>query len=163
MKAKINWTNTDTILEILAWAILLITWIITCVNYPKLPEIIPTHYNSVGHADDFGTKKSIFILPLIASILVVVLSILNKFPHRFNYPVKITQENSLRQYTLATKLLRYIKLNIAIIFGFISFQTIQIANKKANGLGVWFLIFTIALLFIPILHFMISSWKTKNK
>jgi hypothetical protein len=89
------------------------------------------------------------------------MTILNKFPHIFNYPTNITQDNALRQYSNATRLLRYLKLIIVFIFGLIVFKVIQNANGEADGLGVWFLPLVLGLTFIPLTYFGIKSFKAK--
>jgi len=101
-------------------------------------------------------------LPLIATVLFVGLTFLNKFPHIFNYPTNITPHNALRQYTNATRMIRYLKLVIVVIFGLIAFKTIQNGNGEANGLGIWVLPLTLGLIFIPLIYFVIKSFKTKQ-
>jgi len=135
---------------------------LTITNYIELPDIIPTHYNGAGEADGFGGKGNILTLPLVATILFIGLTVLNKFPHVFNYPTDITKQNALRQYTNATRLIRYLKLIVVIIFGLIAFKTIQNCSGQAHGLGVWFLPLTLGLIFIPLSYFIVKSFKTKQ-
>jgi hypothetical protein len=98
----------------------------------------------------------IFTLPLVATVLFVGLTILNRFPHIFNYSGDITKDNALRQYTNATRLIRYLKVIIVVIFGLISYQTINHANGQTEGLGLWFLPLTLGLIFIPTIYFLIK-------
>lgn len=161
-RIKIEATSTDKILEIIGLVLLIAFWCLTIINYAKLPEIIPTHYNGMGEADGFGGKGNILILPIIATILFIGLTKLNKYPHIFNYPTKITQENALEQYTNATRMMRILKLVIVVIFGLIAFQTIRFANGQADGLGKWFLPMTMGLIFVPLIYFVIKSFKTNK-
>lgn len=133
-KLKAELTTLDKTLEILGWTSILAVWFLTITNYTNLPDTIPIHYNGAGQADRFGGKATILILPLIATVLFVGLTILNRFPHIFNYPTNITQDNALSHYTNATRMIRYLKLIIVVIFGLIAFRTIQNANGKADGL-----------------------------
>lgn len=152
----------DKIIEIAGWILIVTVWVLIIKNYSSLPATIPTHYNAAGQADGFGGKATILTLPIIATILFVGLTILNKFPHVFNYPIDITQDNAFRQYTNATRLTRYLKLIITFIFGMIVLKTIQMANGETNGLGVWFVPLTMALTFIPVIYFVIISFKIKK-
>ena len=161
-KIKIEHTATDMIFEIIGWLSIFAIWGLTITNYSKLPSIIPTHFNGAGQADGFGGKGNIQILPLVATILYVGLTILNKFPNIFNFPINITKDNALKQYTNATRLIRYLKLIIVIIFGIIAFKTIQNANGKTDGLGIWFLPLTLGLVFIPLTYYIIKSFRTKQ-
>jgi uncharacterized membrane protein len=158
-KLKLELTQADKTVEIIGWLLISAVWGLTVTNYQSLPDIIPTHYNGAGVADGFGDKWMILTLPLIATVLFVGMTILNKFPHIFNYPTNITQDNALRQYTNATRMIRYLKLIIVVIFGLIAFKTIQNANGQADGLGIWFLPMTLGLIFIPLLYFVVKSYK----
>jgi uncharacterized membrane protein len=161
-KIKLELTTIDKAFEIVGWFIIAIVWGLIITNYANLPDTIPTHYNGLGQVDGFGGKATILTLPLIATILFIGLTVLNKFPHVFNYPTKITQGNAFRQYTNATRLMRYLKLIVVFIFGIIAFKTIQNANGEADGLGVWFLPLTLGLIFIPLIYFIVKSLKTKQ-
>ncbi len=162
-KIKLIPTTADKLMELLGWLILLALWTLTICHYSTLPETIPTHYNAAGEADDFGGKTSIIRLPIIATLLFIGITVLNRYPHIFNYPTAITQDNALRLYTLATRMLRYLKLVLVLVFGGIEFMTIQHATGKAAGLGGWFLPLTAGLIFIPLIYFVIKSVQGKNQ
>lgn len=160
-KLKIQPSPMDQVLELLGWGVLLALWVWTGTSYSSLPDTIPTHFNAAGVADGFGRKVSIVGLPVIATLLYVGLTVLNRFPHIFNFPTSITQDNALRQYTNATRMIRYLKLILVLVFAWISFQTIQQANGTDEGLGLWFLPLTLVLVFMPLLYFVIKSFQTK--
>lgn len=162
-KIKLELTTSDRAVEILGWMAILAIWILTITNYTTLPDTIPIHYNGAGQADGFGGKGNILTLPLIATALFIGLTILNRFPHVFNYPTPITEDNSLRQYTLATRMIRYLKLIVVVIFGLIVLQTIRNVNGQISGLGVWFLPLILGLIFIPLAYFVIKSIKTAKQ
>jgi uncharacterized membrane protein len=161
-KIKLELTQSDKTFELIGWLLICAVWALTITNYKGLPDTIPTHYNAAGIADGFGKKWMILTLPLVATVLFTGLTILNKFPHIFNYPNEISPENALRQYTNATRLIRFLKLIIVVIFGLISFQTIRQANGQTEGLGMWFLPLTIGLIFMPIIYFIIQFSKAKK-
>jgi uncharacterized membrane protein len=152
-KIELELTLFDKALEILGWISVLVIWILVITNYITLPDTIPIHYNSLGVADRFGGKENILTLPIVATILFIGLTMLNQFPHLFNYPTPITEDNALRQYSYATRLLRYLKFIVLVIFGAIIWQTISNVHK----IGIWFLPTTIALILIPLIYFLIKS------
>jgi uncharacterized membrane protein len=158
-KLKIQLTPTDQIFELLGWGVLLALWVWIGTSYSSLPDTIPTHFNAAGEADGFGTKASIIGLPLIATLLYIGLTLLNRFPHIFNFPTPITPDNALSQYTNATRMIRYLKLILVLVFAGISFQTIQQAKGTGEGLGVWFLPLTLVLVFLPLVYFVVNSLK----
>jgi uncharacterized membrane protein len=158
-KIKLVLTFTEKAMELLGWIFILAIWAFTITHYTKLPETIPIHYNFAGQADGFGKKVTILILPFIATILFIGMTILNKFPHIFNYPTKITADNALKQYKNATQIIRYLKLIIIIIFGLIEWHTIRNANGQTMSLGIWFLPMILALIFIPLTYMVVKSIK----
>ena len=160
-KLKIEFTTTDTIFELIGWIFLIGIWWYALINYSKLPKIIPIHYDLSGEVNQFGSKTNIITLPFVATFLFIGLTILNKFPHLFNYTTIITEENASKQYKNATKLIRYLKLIIVIIFGSITFKTIQNANEKVNGLDASFLIYTFMSILIPLTYYIVKSYRSK--
>jgi uncharacterized membrane protein len=162
-KIKLELSTIDKTLEILGWTSILAIWVLTITNYSSLPDTIPIHWNGAGKADGFGGKAYILPLPIISTILFVGMTILNKYPHVFNYPTNITEENALSQYTNATRLIRYLKFIVVVIFGLIILQTISYVNQQTSGLGVWFLPLTMGLFFITVIFFAIRSYKMGKK
>lgn len=157
---KLDLTITDQIFEILGWISLVAVWVFTITNYNNLPDVIPIHFNGAGQADGFGGKATILTLPIVSTILFIGMTVLNKFPHLFNHPTNITKENKLRLYTNATRLIRYLKLILVIIFGFIVFKTIQNVNGEADGLGNWLKPITLGMIFIPVMYFVFRAYKS---
>ena len=160
-RIKLQLNQTDKILEIVGWISVVGIWALPLINYSILPEIIPIHFNGAGKANGFGNKTHIFILPIISTLLFIGLTILNKNPHVFNYPSQITKENAVHQYTNATRMMRVLKLVIVLLFGLIIFKTIENVNGNADGLGTWFLPFTIGLFISLTIYFLIISMKDK--
>jgi uncharacterized membrane protein len=151
----------DQVFELLGWGVLLALWVWTGTSYSNLPDTIPTHFNAAGEADGFGRKASIVSLPVVASLLYIGLTLLNRVPHSFNFPTPVTQDNAQPQYTNATRMIRFLKLILVLVFAGISYQTIQQANGTGEGLGLWFLPLTLVLIFVPLIYFMIKSFQTK--
>ena len=160
-KLKIQLSPTDKVFELLGWGALLALWAWTGTSFSNLPDTIPTHFNAAGEADGFGSKASIIGLPVIATLLYIGLTLLNRVPHIFNFPTPVTEDNALKQYTNATRMIRYLKLILVFVFAGISYQTIQQANGTGEGLGLWFLPLTLVLIFVPLIYFVSKSFQTK--
>jgi uncharacterized membrane protein len=156
-KIKIGLNNFDWFAEIAAIVSLIILIVLPLVNFSTLPDRIPVHFNSYGHADGYGSKITLLILPATGVFIYLMMTVLASYPHIFNYAVKITAENAEVQYRLATRLMRYLKTVIIIMFAFISSQTIRLTEGKAGGLGKLFLpVILIATFGIVIIYFVQS-------
>ncbi len=161
-KVNVSLSPLDKILESVGKLLIIIIWGLTLFVYFKLPTIIPTHFNAAGQPDGHGNKLTILILPIIATLLYFGLSKLNQFPQSFNYITTITEENAEKQFTIATRMLRILKISLLIIFSHIILFTYLTTIGITNGLGVGFLPFTLGIVLIPII-FYIGQSLTKNK
>jgi len=107
--------------------------------FDQLPETIPRHFGADGEPDAFSGKGIIWTLPVIGFVMYAGLFWLNKNPHIFNYPQKITQENAKRLYTIGTRMIRTLNALITWVFAYITYATVQVAFGNQSGLGTWFL------------------------
>lgn len=160
-KIKVKPTKFTLYIEITNYLLIFSFWILNILAFKKLPNEIPTHYNSLGEVDAYGSKETIFILPFIATVLFVILNIYAKKPHLSNYSVSITLENAEKQYKNVIKLLHVLNMFVLFIFIFIDYKTIQIGLNETDSLGSWFLpiIFISTLLIIG--YFSFKSKKIK--
>ena len=159
---EIKLASIDKFFEIIGWLAVVLIWGITLVNYSQLPDKIPTHFNFSGDADGFGHKATILLLPLIATILYIRLNTLIKSPHTFNYPFTITENNAEKVYFYSTRMLRYLKFILMVVFNIIVFRTIEQAEGNSQGLGIWFLPLVLCLIIIPVLYFLFKMISAKK-
>jgi uncharacterized membrane protein len=156
---KIDWTPIDWILEFLA-ILGFLTFFGTAIYYfPKLPETIPTHFNGLGQPDGYSSKSSFWILPCISAFVYILLTLVNRFSHKFNYLVTITPQNAQSQYIMGTRMIRFIKMIIVWLFLYINFAIIQGADPQSKGLGLWFMPVFLVVMFIPIIIYFVLSYK----
>ena len=138
-KIKVPLQQLDIVLELVTISLLLLTCIYTIVQYGNLADTIPTHFNAAGEADDFGHKSSIFIIPGIGIALYLLLFILNKYPHKHNYMVNITEENALKNYRFSTRILRFVNLFCVALMAYITFIIVRSSEGEEFAIGKWFL------------------------
>lgn len=160
-KPQITPTPADKIIEITGWISLILLWIITLTAYGSLPETIPTHFNATGQADDHGSKMMILFIPAIGTLLFAGLTILNFYPHVFNYPTTITAENAQAQYANATRMIRTLKMVIALVFIILVVVIYRAASADSGSIGYWFLPLMLGMIFIPLAYFVLKSIKAK--
>ncbi len=145
-------SKTDKALEIAGIVLLITMCCFALYAYLQFPETIPVHFNAMGKADDYGHKATFFLLPAISALIYGGLTALNKHPHVFNYWVTITDENALYQYTIATRMIRYIKIIILFIFSVIMILIYLATTGKESGLSRWFIPASIGLVLLPLLY-----------
>jgi len=160
-KIKLQLSAFDKMMEVAGLLMLLGLWVFALFAYFNLPDIIPTHFNVSGKVDKYGSKTTVIILAIFCTILFIGLSILNKFPNIFNYAIKITSVNAAAQYTLATRMLRILKLSLTIVFTIVLYFIYSTSLGKMKGIAVWFLPFVFCILLIPTIYFIVKSFKAK--
>jgi uncharacterized membrane protein len=150
-------SRIDVVLEILAGAGVFALIAIAAVYYPRLPDSIPTHYNFSGEPDAWGAKTGLLVTPLIGAVLYAALTVLSRFPHKFNYPWAITESNARRQYILSRRMLSAVKLVLVFSFSYITWSTIRTALGNQMGLSPFFTILQIPILAVIIGHYVMKA------
>jgi uncharacterized membrane protein len=161
-KIQLTPTKLDNWLEVLGKIVLLLMWILVIYVFTRLPNTIPIHFDGYGKANNYGSKLILLILPILATIIFFGLTWLNKYPHIFNYATKITEANAQAQYRIATRMLRFLKLSILIVFSLIILFVYLTTIGVTKGLGVWFLPFTMSLLLVPTIVSISAAVNKKN-
>jgi uncharacterized membrane protein len=154
-------TPLDKALDRAGIILLLVLWGLTLFVYFKSPAIVPIHFNEAGQPDGYGSKIINLLLPVIATILFGGLTVVGKYPHRFNYLVAITEENAEKQYRAATRLMRYVKLGVVALFILIVLITYLTTIGIATGLGKWFLPFFMLLSLSIVISTIVYSTKKR--
>lgn len=131
----------DWLLEGVAASGLVVLLVVPAVYYAELPDIIPQHFNGRGEADGFGPKATLWLLPILGTGIYAMMTILNRYPHVFNYSVQITPENAEQQYRLATQLIRVLKVFAMSLLAYLVWGTVQMALEKTEALNSWWLWF----------------------
>jgi uncharacterized membrane protein len=156
-KIRIRRRTFDWVIELMAFIFLAFQIILPFIYYNHLPESIPVHFNGAGQPDGFGSRSTLWILPGTSLFLYLLMTILEAFPYIYNFPVEITPENAVTQYTLATRLIRILKTLLLIIFSFLSYKTIKTATGETPGLGKVFLPVFLLLTFGLIIIYIVRS------
>lgn len=111
----------DYALEIVAWIGLILSFN-PLLFYKSLDKntLIPIHYNLYGEIDGWGSLSFLWIIPIIAAVFYIGFSISERYYKKFNYPIKITSNNSQYVYRIAVQLMRTLKALFLIIFAYIN-------------------------------------------
>lgn len=129
------------------------------MNYSTLPDQVPIHFNFKGEADNYSGKGSIIALPIISFLSSALLIYLTKFPHNYNYPIKITKENALREYTYSKQMILQLAVVIAGVFLFVTNMILSKANGFPNPLGQWSTAIIVLATLAPIFIYMLRRSK----
>ncbi len=168
MKAKrpvleISRTNIEIWLDIISLGGIIFILLFLRTNYPLLPAEIPTHFNSLGVPDAWGSKTSLLILTGVMLVLYAGLKIAERFPQVYNYLQPITSENARYQYLNGRMLMASTKTVTVYIFIYLIYGSIEIATGNIDSLSWWFLPVVIVAMVGTVGYFMVKLSSKTDK
>ncbi|WMJ86018.1 DUF1648 domain-containing protein [Anaerocolumna sp. MB42-C2] len=135
-------TKYDVIMNCLSYILLIGIVLYLFLNWSHIPDKIPGHYNALGMVDRWGNKNELWICPIIGVILVIGITLIEKFPQAWNVGIQVTEQNKERVYRLLKNMIVTEKGVIAAVFVFIT-----VKSALAEPLPIWFLPVFLILLF----------------
>lgn len=136
-KIKVDPTSTDRVVDLAALGGIIYGIAIVLLNWNQIPNRVPRHFDFWGRPDAWGAKTNIMYTLGFMVSLYVILTVLNHFPHLFNYLVIITEENAPRQYAIATSAIRWFKLELVWFFAYLLWTSINISYGRSTRLDPW--------------------------
>lgn len=133
------------------------------INYDKIPEMMPTHFNFQGIADGFTVKTKTSFFAQIGMQIVVMLLVYFSSVYSLKARVKIDKSNSKSDIAHTIKYLSHLAsesffllLAMALLFSSISFGLV---NQKINQMLV---ILSTVILLASIAPLLYTSYKLKK-
>jgi uncharacterized membrane protein len=139
---RIKNTKYDIFINGMSIILLCGMFLFLILNWNSFPGKLPAHYNFAGEIDRWGNKSELWICPILAVILFVVLTALEFFPQLWNTGVQITDKNQERVYRILKNMLVTLKGVTVGVFSFIT-----VSSALARPMPVWFLPVFLLLLF----------------
>lgn len=163
-KIKLELSPAARLTDMISNVMMLTLIAFTAYAYYTLPDIIPSHFDATGRIDAYSGKGFIWLVPGIGSFTFLLFAFLSRYPHTFNYTVKITEENAEFQYTMAVQLMRRLKLTMVLMFWMITLMIfLAVKNVMPRGPGVALTIVTVVLPIIPIIMYFVQMSRHKKQ
>ena len=127
-----------TLLQLAAYAALIAMWCVTAyfVAGPHpLPGRIPTHFDLAGKPNAWGTPGMLWLLPIVATVIIGLMTLVARHPGAFNYPVRVSPLTRPRLERITLGMIGWLQLEIAGMFLWIQYATIESAHAARNGLS----------------------------
>lgn len=144
-------TRYDQVLEYGAIALLTGLWALTFWLYQNSPDIIPTHYGPSGQPDDWGSKNTLWLVAILATLLFAGQFWLSGHPHLYNYLKPITEHNAAREYVRGARLVRMLGLFTTLVFCLL--QCLTLTHLWKIDLNFSVLLLIVALPLIPLIWY----------
>ena len=154
-------TPYETLLVALTVLGVIAVLIIAAWGWLILPATIPTHYGISGTPNAYGGKGGLLILPILSICLATLLTFVSRFPHSFNYPWAITEENAPRQYYLARLLMRWLALEIVLMMCGLQWLIIQAAQSHSASSILLVIPVLVVALTVTIVLYLVSASRAR--
>ena len=135
----------------------IITIILPIVFWNRIPEVIPSHYNAAGIADQYSDKGILIFLLFMVALLMGIMSIAVYYVKQ-EMTSKYVKEANASQMSAAYIMLVFMNFTIQCIFAYITY-----CSATNNKLGSFFLLFALILVFIPIVVLVIYGYQNGKK
>lgn len=137
-------STADKLLNIITLLIVLSLWVLVVYRFSSQPYI-----------------STIFKLPAIGTSIFIVLSILNRFPHLFNYPLPITEKNAAKNYALATTTIRMLIVILVLIILLLYYN--DTVAEPMSQINKWMQVLIMLVSpFIPVAYYLIRFSKVNK-
>jgi len=113
-------------LAVLYW----ITW--AAVSGPdKLPDRIPTHFNSAGIPNAWGPPNTLWLVPVVAAGVYLLITAIAAVPvTRVNLPVRVTPVNLAFIQEQTRNMIGWIKVELIGLFLYVQWTIIHAARDS---------------------------------
>lgn len=99
--------------------------------YPELPEKVPTHLNSIGEVDRWGSKDSVWIAIGVNVLLSALIWFTARFPKFWNVPSDFREGNQTIFIEKSRTFLGLLSILISIAFSTMVFYILRYTFLKA--------------------------------
>lgn len=120
--------------EVGSVAVVIAAWALAFWEYPSLPRQFPTHFGFSGRPDAWGTKRMLWLYPvLMVALYVTQVWVTNLVARDPRHPGAAVQ-------------MAWLYFEMLAMFLYIEARSIAVARGRAAGLGITFLPITIAVI-----------------
>lgn len=155
MKIKDN--MIDRVLDILCLIIIVGTFLFLIIQWSKLGDQVPMHFDFEGEIDRMGSKGEILITPIMMAVLAVGLTVLEHFPKLWNTSVTVTPQNAPKVYRTLKYLLKSLKFILVVDFSVLTIFTII-----GKNLPSWFILALILVIFWDLVFWIVRLFMVRK-
>jgi hypothetical protein len=129
-------------LEMIALLLLLFLWTVTVravFGSHALPARIATHFDAAGQPDGWGTPAMLWMLPGIATIIYLLMSLVARYPSALHFPMRTQPVARRRLEVIALNMISWLNVEVVCLFAWIQYETVAFARRGQGTLSPVFL------------------------
>jgi len=149
-------TSRQRVYEVLSFAGLVASIVILLVNWSRLPDVVPIHFNLRGEPDGWAGRASMIVLPSVALFVYLVCAVATFLPERFiNVPRGVPVQ-------IGYELCQCMKMEAVWLFVVLEWATIQVALDNQKSLGAAFLFVALFIIFLTLVVYLIHMLRVRR-
>ena len=156
----IPWTLTDRLVMTVGMVSLVVVVALPVFAWSGLPDRVPIHFGVSGEPDRWANRNMVWFLPVIGLITCFPMAVLTRYPHIYNYPWTITEENAPALYHLSRSMLIWLSAECALLFVYIEWAMLRTSTGEMDGMDVLAMPLILLVIFGTMGYFMYASWRT---
>lgn len=137
------------VLEVLSFILLIGMFAMLAIHWSQFPERVPAHFGISGEPNGFHGKGFLLILPGIATLVWIVLTIAERHQSLINIPFAIDRDSPAVQ-SLLRNMMIVEKAVVTIVFTWLTATVVRNALGRAHGLGRAFLPIVLIATLLPL-------------
>ena len=125
-KVKLRYHIIRIIAEISAIAVLFFMFFNLSIHWNELPQSVPCQYDFFGKIIRYGHRNELISLPIISAVLYMLLTLIVFIRSLWNLPAAVPPQNNAKIITSIKEMMSLIKLEMIIIFAYLSNRSIKL-------------------------------------
>ena len=154
-------TRAQWVFEGLSLLLVIFMFAMVAVHWSQFPQRVPAHYGISGKPNGWHGKSFLLILPCIAAVVWVLITVAQRSPRLINIPFTIDRDSPEVQSVLRSMMIAE-KTAVAVTFAWLMRGMVRTALGRAEGLGQWFLPVTLVLIFTPLIVYSVKLLRLRK-
>jgi uncharacterized membrane protein len=147
--------------EGLSLLLVIFMFAMVAVHWSQFPDRVPTHFSFSGKPNGWRGKGLLLILPSIAAIVWIVITVSQRYQRLINVPFTIDRDSPEVQSVLRSMMIAE-KTTVALLFAWLMRGIVRTALGRAEGIGQGFLPLALALIFVPLTAYSIKLLRLRR-
>jgi uncharacterized membrane protein len=148
-------SRTELSLEILSLVLLIAMFAMLAIHWSQFPESVPAHFGISGEPNGFHGKGFLLILPGMAAVVWIVLTVAERHQGLINIPFAVDRDSPDVQSVLRSMMIVE-KAVVTLVFAWLTAAVVRTALGRAHGLGPAFLPIVLTAILLPLVAYSVK-------
>jgi uncharacterized membrane protein len=147
--------------EGLSLLLVIFMFAMVAVHWSQFPDRVPAHFDIYGKPNGYHGKRFLLILPGIAAVVWVVITLSQRYQRLINIPFTIDRDSPEVQNVLRSMMIAE-KTTVAVTFAWLMRGMVRTALGLAEGIGQGFVPLALAFIFAPLIVYSVKLLRLRK-